>query len=366
MMPLVDGFELAERIRREPDLACAAVILLSSADRQRDVARCRQAGVAAYLTKPVKQSELLDAILTAIDPATSEARAKLPAHECRGRPSAPCSSRPLCILLVEDNATNQLLAVTLLEKAGHNVRTAQNGKDALTELANRRFDVVLMDVQMPEMDGFEATARIREQERATGEHIPIVAMTAHVMKGDRERCFAAGMDGYVTKPIHSAALRQAIESVAASAKLVGGDMPSAQPAKGAVASDSKGARTEQAPHGMLDRVALLARVGGREDRMRNIVQVFLDESSTLLAEMQAAIAGGEGPRLKMSAHSLKGALGIFGVPAVVEAASSLEASGQAGELTGAMEAYTRLEEAIRILKSELATVFASSPSMSGG
>jgi PAS domain S-box-containing protein len=366
MMPEVDGFELAERIRRDPEICCAAVILLSSADRQHDAARCRQTGVAGYLTKPVKQSELLDAILTAVDPALRELRAEMLARDCRGRPAAPCSSRPLRILLAEDNATNQLLAVSLLEKAGHKVRTAQNGKEALAELTSRRFDVVLMDVQMPEMDGFEATARIREQERATGEHIPIVAMTAHVMKGDRERCLAAGMDGYVTKPVHSRALHQAIELVTASAKPVGGDMTGSEPTESAPPRDTNGARAQAAPHRMLDRAALLARVGGREDRMRRIVQVFLDESSALLAEMQSAIALGDGARLKMAAHSLKGALGIFGVPAIVGAAAGLEASGQAGELTGALEAYTRLEEAIRDLKSELAIVCAGSSGVSGG
>jgi PAS domain S-box-containing protein len=366
MMPEIDGFELAERITRDPELCHAAVILLSSADRQHDAARCRQAGVAAYLTKPVKQSELLDAILTAVDPAMREVRAEMLARDCRGRPTAPCSSRRLCILLAEDNATNQLLAVSLLEKAGHTVQTAQNGKEALAELASRRFDVVLMDVQMPEMDGFEATARIREQERSTGEHIPIVAMTAHVTKGDRERCLAAGMDGYVTKPVDSSALHQAIELVTASAKPVGRDTLRTQVAKGAQASDAKGTRTEPAPAVMLDRAALLARVGGREDRLRKIVQVFLDESSALLAEMEAAIASGEAARLKMAAHSLKGALGIFGLPAVVERAACLESSGQAGELTGAREAYTLLEDAIRDLKSELAIVCASESGVSDG
>jgi signal transduction histidine kinase/CheY-like chemotaxis protein len=366
MMPEIDGFELAERIRREPDLSSAAVILLSSADRQHDAARCRQAGVAGYLTKPVKQSELLDAILTAVDPALREIRAEMLARDCRGRPAAPCSSRPLRILLVEDNATNQLLAVTLLEKAGHKVRTAQNGKEALAELASRRFDVVLMDVQMPEMDGFEATARIREQEGANGEHVPIVAMTAHAMKGDRERCLAAGMDGYLTKPVHSSSLHRAIELVTASAKPFGEDTAGSDAAGGAATSDAKGARREPAPHGMLDRAALLARVGGREDRMRKIVQVFLDESSALLAEMQASIALGDGARLKLAAHSLKGALGIFGVPAVVEAAACLESSGQAGELAGAMEAYTRLGEAIRNLKAELAHVCPDASGVSGG
>ena len=247
MMPGVDGFELAERIRRQPDLAGAAVILLSSADRLHDDARCRQAGVAAYLTKPVKQSELLDAILTAMDPATRDARAAMLGLDCRNRPSVSCTSRPLSVLLAEDNATNQLLAVTLLEKAGHTVQTAHNGKEALAALASRPFDVVLMDVQMPEMDGFETTAQIREHERATGEHIPIVAMTAHAMKGDRDRCLKAGMDAYVSKPVQSGELYQALAHVAPSDKRPAPVIATPQPAEGPFTTEPTGARTGSAP-----------------------------------------------------------------------------------------------------------------------
>jgi two-component system, sensor histidine kinase and response regulator len=266
---------------------------------------------------------------------------------------------------VEDNATNRLLAVSLLEKQGHAVETALNGKEALAALARRSFDVVLMDVQMPEMDGFEATARIREQEQGTGQHIPIVAMTAHAMKGDRERCLEAGMDGYVSKPVHARELYQALASFAPTETRAGRDALAPRPADGASASGATGARTEPAPAGLptkvLDKAALLARVGGREDRLRTIIQVFLNESSGLMAELHEAIASREAPRLKRPAHSLKGAVGLFGVPSIVEVAETLESLGQAGEMTGAMEAYSRLEEEIQILKSSLADLLSPSP-----
>jgi two-component system, sensor histidine kinase and response regulator len=367
MMPGVDGFELAELIREQPALAGAAVILLSSADRQRDAARCRRAGVAAYLTKPIKQSELLDAILAALGPLTKDARADSIRRDRRQPPTAPCPRRPLCVLLVEDNATNQLLGVTLLEKAGHTVVTAHNGNEALAALARRRFDAVLMDVQMPEMDGFEATARIRQQERSTGEHVPIVAMTAHAMKGDRERCLEAGMNAYISKPVQAELLYQVLEVITPSDALLAPDGPAAHAAGGDLTRNTKSDATSPAPltrsAGTFDKTALLARVGGREDRMRMIIKVFLDESSGLMAAMQEAIANGEASRLRVPAHSLKGALGIFGVPSVVEAAFALESLGQAGELSGAPKAFSRLEDEMRNLKAALIALSSPSPGL---
>jgi CheY-like chemotaxis protein len=270
----------------------------------------------------------------------------------------------LCVLLVEDNATNRLLAVSLLEKEGHTVETATNGKEALAALAKRPFDVVLMDIQMPEMDGFEATARIREHEQGSGEHMPIVAMTAHAMKGDRERCLQAGMDGYVSKPVRAGELYQALATLVPSDKPIGRNTPGPVPAEGITTRDAPGAGMEpppvELPVGMPHKATLLARVGGREDRLRAIIQVFLDESSGLMAELQEAIARGEASGLTRPAHSLKGAVGFFGVPGVVEGAQTLETLGQAGELTGAAEAYANLEQEMLALKSALAVL--ASPS----
>jgi signal transduction histidine kinase/CheY-like chemotaxis protein len=208
-MPGVDGFTLAERVRQEANLRQTTIMMLTSAGRRGEGARCRELGIAAYLTKPVSQSELLDAILrvlaTKVRPA--EKGALVTRHSLReGR-------RGLRILLAEDNLVNQRLAAGLLEKRGHTVVVTANGREAVEAFSRQEFDLVMMDVQMPEMDGFEATAAIRTRENAAGLHIPIIAMTAHAMTGDRERCLAAGMDGYVSKPIRAQELFGAIEGL---------------------------------------------------------------------------------------------------------------------------------------------------------
>jgi CheY-like chemotaxis protein len=215
MMPEMDGFTLAERIRDDATLGKPTILMLSSADRPMGVARSRDLGIARYLTKPVKQSDLLDAIVTAL--ATG-----VPAKPPESR-KVPIVSKELLenkvhkpqVLLVEDNAVNQKLAVRVLEKQGYKVAVANNGQEGVELWQQEKFDVILMDVQMPVMGGFEATAAIRELERGTGRHIPIIAMTAHAMKGDRERCLEAGMDGYVTKPIQAKELFAAITELTA-------------------------------------------------------------------------------------------------------------------------------------------------------
>jgi PAS domain S-box-containing protein len=215
-MPEMDGFALVEQIRRNPGLAGAIIMMLTSAGQTGDAARCRELGVARYLIKPIGQSELLDAILQAVG---SKPEAVAP-------PAQPSVHRPLQqrlrglrILLAEDNPVNQKLVVRLLEKRGQNVQTAGNGREALEKLKEADFDLVLMDVQMPVMGGFEATAAVREGEKGTGRHIPILALTARAMKGDRERCLAAGMDGYVGKPIRLEELFEQIEALIPSVPL---------------------------------------------------------------------------------------------------------------------------------------------------
>jgi PAS domain S-box-containing protein len=202
-MPGMDGFTLAERMRQAPALAGTRVLMLTSAGQQEDVARCRRLGIGAYLMKPVKQSQLLETILAALGsapPRGGEARAGTP----------PAAGRRLHILLAEDNPVNQKLAVRLLEKRGHTVVVASSGRVALEALARERFDLVLMDVQMPEMDGFEATLAIRAREQDSGRRVPIIGLTAHAMKGDRERCLAAGMDDYISKPLQPQELFDAL------------------------------------------------------------------------------------------------------------------------------------------------------------
>ena len=203
-MPSMDGFALAECIKRNPQWESSTIMMLTSAGQRGDAKRCREIGVAAYLTKPVRREELLDAILTAL--GTAPIKESRPALVTRH--SLRENRNHLRILLAEDNAINQLLATRLLERRGHSVTVAGNGREALMALEQGSFDLVLMDVQMPEMDGFEATAAIREKEKHFGNHLPVIAMTAHAMKGDRERCLAAGMDDYITKPIRAEELAE--------------------------------------------------------------------------------------------------------------------------------------------------------------
>lgn len=208
-MPDVDGFMLAEQIKRDPELGSTVIMMLTSGDRPGEVARCEQLGITSYLLKPIKHSELFDAVVAALG---VNAVAEPPVQ---GRPTAtePSSHVPLRVLLAEDSPVNQKLAVALLEKYGHHVTVVANGREALAAYDAQPFDLILMDVQMPEMDGYDATAAIREQERQSGQHIPIIALTAHAMKGDRERCLAAGMDAYVSKPIRAEQLLHAIAAI---------------------------------------------------------------------------------------------------------------------------------------------------------
>ena len=211
-MPEMDGFALAEGIQKDPELVGATIMMLTSAGHLGDAARCRQLGISAYLVKPIRQGELLDAICSVLNEAPKKRNVPLVTRhalrEIKNR---------LRVLLAEDNAVNQTLAVRLLEKRGYTVTVAVNGRDALAAFEKESFDVILMDIQMPEMDGFEATAAIRVREKSTGGHIPIIAMTAHSLVGDQERCLTAGMDGYVSKPIRTRQLFDVIEGFFAKA-----------------------------------------------------------------------------------------------------------------------------------------------------
>jgi CheY-like chemotaxis protein len=226
-MPDMDGFDLAERIKQTPDFADVAIIMLTSGEARGDIARSRAAGVLAHLTKPARRNELRFALVRAINenakahqPGTAaDAAAAGDAREVIAVARPAMDSRR--VLLVEDVVVNQMLATRILEKAGHMVTVASDGQQALTALEKGNFDVVLMDVQMPDMDGFEATRRVREREAQSGGHVPIVAMTAFAMSGDREKCIDAGMDGYLAKPIRSSELLAAISEFGGSGSPTG-------------------------------------------------------------------------------------------------------------------------------------------------
>lgn len=208
-MPGMDGFALVERIRQKPELSTATIMMLTSAGRRGDAELCRQLGVAAYLLKPIRPSELHQAIARILGARQQQGAIPLGTRCSIQNTRAP--SEAMDILLAEDNHVNQLLATRLLEKRGHRVIVAANGREALNALAKENFDIVLMDIQMPEMDGLEATEKIREKEKSAGGHQAVVALTAHAMKGDLERCLAAGMDGYLTKPIRPQELDELLE-----------------------------------------------------------------------------------------------------------------------------------------------------------
>jgi two-component system sensor histidine kinase/response regulator len=208
-MPEVDGFMLMEQVQQTPELAGLVTVMLTSGGYPGDGARCSELGIAAYLIKPVLHSDLLDALSKVLG---SRSQASETLTLLSGETLVNGRS-PLRVLLAEDNRVNQRLALRLLEKRGHRVVLAENGAQAVEELQKQKFDLVLMDVQMPVMDGVEATAAVRLKEKVTGDHIPIIAMTAHAMEGDRERFLESGMDGYVSKPVHSHELFEAIDSL---------------------------------------------------------------------------------------------------------------------------------------------------------
>ena len=216
----MDGFAVAEKIRNDSRLTGAAIMMLTSAGYIGDAARCRDLGISAYLIKPILPGELLDAVCRIIPVAGAKKDPVLPSQNA----SPKDWQRTFSILLAEDNTVNQALAVRLLEKRGHHVTVTSDGLAALAALEKSTFDVVLMDVQMPVMDGFAAAAAIRTKESVTGGHIPIIAMTAHALKGDVERCLAAGMDAYIAKPIHAADLYGMLEKVVSSR-----ERPTAEP-----------------------------------------------------------------------------------------------------------------------------------------
>jgi two-component system, sensor histidine kinase and response regulator len=343
MMPEMDGFDLAGRIKHRPELAGATIMMLSSAGEHGDAARCRELGIAVYLTKPIKQSDLLDAILTVLH-RPSETREPSP----KTQPALLERRHRLHILLTEDNAVNQKLAVRILEKRGHTVAIAGNGKEALAALDREPFDLILMDVQMPEMDGFEATRVIREREalaHPTPDHkppgslrTPIVAMTAHAMKGDRERCLEAGMDAYVSKPLQTQQLLEVIESLVPTHADAETDRP------GEAQTDTPG--EAEPPEPVFDRNAVLARVEGDRELLRELVTLFLDESPGLLSEIQQSIARRDGKALERAAHTLKGSVGNFGAKRSYDVALKLEMMGRAADFTNAQEAFAQLQEEI--------------------
>jgi len=337
-MPAMDGFDLAARIQQSPRLAGASIMMLSSGARPGDRARCFELGISAYLTKPVKQSDLMDTIVGVLV-SKPAGRTELPPPG----PRAPQGGRRLRVLVAEDNAVNQQVAAGMLERSGHEATVAGNGREVLALLEKEAFDLVLMDVQMPELDGLETTAAIRERERATGRHLPIVALTAHAMKGDAERCLAAGMDVYLPKPLQPRELDAAIARALGSA-----------PA-GAAAS-ARGASGPARSPDVVDLARLLERVGGDKKALADLVRIFREDWSRQAARLGDAVREGDPEGLRAAAHALKGAVSNFAAPAATDAALHLQKLGEAGRVADAPAGLERLEREVGTLLDALAAL----------
>jgi two-component system sensor histidine kinase/response regulator len=222
-MPKMDGFGLVEHIKEKPELSTSTIMMLTSGGQRGDAARCEELGIAAYLLKPVRQLELREAIMRVL--SAKEHAGVVPMITRYSMQEDRDSTKSLFVLLAEDNAVNQKLATRLLQKRGHHVTVAANGREALLAREKRSYDLVLMDVQMPELDGLEATIQLREREKGMGRHQAVIAMTALVMKGDRERCIEAGMDGYLSKPIRPQELDEVLDIYLAAMDRKGNSAP---------------------------------------------------------------------------------------------------------------------------------------------
>jgi two-component system, sensor histidine kinase and response regulator len=324
-MPEMDGFELTQQIREHPDLAESLVVMLASAGQRGDAQRCSELGIAAYLPKPTRRSELLATIRGALLAQTGPQ----PRPLLLTRHSLRQNRSKRRILLAEDNPVNQKLAVRMLEKAGYAVFVAEDGEKALSTLGRETFDLILMDVQMPRMDGIQTTRKIREEERTTGEHIPIVAMTAHAMAGNRERCLAEGMDGYLPKPIRTQELYQTIENLL----------------EGFPQRDDTAPRECQGS-AALDESELLNRFQGDREFLYELVDLFLDDYPKHIQAMKQAVRTGDTPSLRRSAHTLKGSIGNFSCSEAFHAVIRLEEVVEGSEVQEVGPALADLEQAL--------------------
>ncbi len=341
-MPEMDGFDLVEQIRGNPVTAAIAVLMLSSGGHSADKQRCRDLRIASYLQKPVRREELLSAILSAAGRLPVAAGSSLASE-----PGIPLPRRQLKLLLAEDNRVNQAVAMGLLSKLGHTLVVAGNGKEALSLLERQHFDLVFMDIQMPEMDGIAATEKIREGERATHLHIPIIAMTAHAMKGDRERCIDAGMDGYISKPISFSELEIAIE-----AAMQRSDRR--QDARSSIEKDT-GMAVPIPP--LWNRAEVLQSLGGDESLLRQVLDIFVEEAPKHLAALRVAIRERSAVTAEKHAHTLKGEVGYFKVPAISEKAAQLEAACRGCEFDSAQNTLPEFEAAMhRLIDSVLSCI----------
>ena len=349
-MPGMDGIELAERLKADPQGGEMRLFLLSSSGQRLSAAQAHLFGLAGNLTKPVRQSELFDCLMTGFNGRPISA-VPVPA----GRDLAPTAlvaaldaapSERGAVLIVEDNEMNQLVASKMLTRLGYLFDIAANGIEAVAAVQNRRYDAVLMDCQMPEMDGYEATVEIRRLE-SDGRRVPIIAMTAAAMEGDRERCLEAGMDDYITKPVRSDAVAAVLERwVASPATEPGAAAPDTPPdnAPDAVA-DAATTATPVLDHAQLDVIRRLD--DGDGTLLREIVDKFLTHAAAGRDELAAIIAEGDPEALERTAHRLRGGAANLGAVAMAEICGELEARGRFGQLDDVASLLPRFDEELR-------------------
>ncbi|MFZ0448766.1 MAG: response regulator, partial [Desulfatiglandaceae bacterium] len=349
-MPELDGFDVAKIIKGAPSGEDVKIIVLSSMGQKGDADRCKEVGISGYLPKPIKQSDLYDAILMTMGLPSEETPTVITRHKVYE------ARKSFNILLAEDNLINQTLAIKLLEARGHRVALASNGKEAVKAYKKGDFDLILMDIQMPEMDGFEATRHIRALElkaqssklkgkESKIERIPIVAMTAHAMTGDREKCLDAGMDDYVSKPINPETLYSVIYKVAREPK---SEKEQTRP------QPSQGSKTFSPT--TFDISGAMETVLGNEDLFREIAGMFIETCPDYIAKIKEGIAGNDAGILEREAHSLKGAVGNFSAKEAHEAAYRLEKLGKEGNMATAKEGLSNLERSLNELVSEMKIV----------
>ncbi|MBF0508581.1 MAG: response regulator [Deltaproteobacteria bacterium] len=330
-MPKMDGFELAKKIKDNPDHGDIKIILLTSAAQRGDAGLCKKLGIPAYLTKPVRQSDLLDTILTVLCTPMPDAGQK----SLVTRHSLKESRTKLNVLLAEDGLINQRLAQTMLEGRGHTVSIVNNGAEALNTLDSFTFDLVLMDVQMPVMDGITATKKIREKEKLTGGHIPIIAMTAFAMKSDQDRCLASGMDGYIAKPLDIGKTIKYIESLAHA------------PIKNEQVEDHLGSTV------VFDRKSFMERCSNITELAADLINGFSDNYSKYLNDIREAIESNDPEKLHHSAHFLKGTSSMLSAQRTVQLARELELMGRNARMDKSNEVFNELVKQVELLVSQL-------------
>jgi len=358
-MPGRDGFWLAEQVEADAALKPATVMMLTAVRRPDDADRCRRLGVQAYLAKPIKPSELLDAMMAAMGPLV-----ETDGPPAANAPDTSPAQRMLHVLLAEDSPVNQRVATAMLEKWGHRVTVASNGRQAIAVFTKQLFDLVLMDVQMPEMDGLEATRSIRQHEQSSGGHVPIVALTAHAMKGDRQRCLSSGMDAYVTKPIRSKELLRVIAEVTVEAAAE----PSIEDTLSMISEPSNaGTETEKlstngspSDEGHVNWQQALETLDGNRQLLSELVAIFREECPKLRAEIETALKTSDLPLLRRAAHTLKGALAHLAASRARATAEKMEDIARQQNLQAASELWPRLQVELDQL-SPILVEFAKQP-----